>query len=264
MESIAYILGSTRSGTSALRNALGLTRYSGYGEGHIVPVLNDIINAVRYHRTDGLGARQPGNGLFQMRENVLLRHLFHGYESYLVSQVGSNWVMDKTPTITPIMMAPELNTFHKKARFLHCARRHIDNVQSKLKKFPDRTLEQHCEEWAQCNLMWLQVRDRLGENFIAFDFYDLSQDPEGTIGKIGRYLALDEEETAQAAAYLTSQRPQAANASRDLTKYLSLSEIDWTDKEKETFIRICEPVGQRLGYGLEDYWASTETDATAK
>ena len=40
MTTILYILGSTRSGTSALRNAIAGTRYKGFGEGHLVPILS--------------------------------------------------------------------------------------------------------------------------------------------------------------------------------------------------------------------------------
>lgn len=253
MVKLTYILGSTRSGTSALRNALSETRYSGYGEGHLTPLLGDILAVVRRHREEGLGAKIPGNGLFMMRENVMLRHMFYGYERYLLAEIGSEWVMDKTPTINPILLAPELNVFHQQVAFLHCARRHVDNVQSKIKKFPDRTLEQHCQEWAACNQAWLQVRDRLQGNYLDFDFYDLATDPQGMGRKIGEYLELDEDEITRLSAYLVSQRPQAA-ATRDVTKFLTLDETGWSDEEKEAFTRICGPVGNRLGYGLDDYW----------
>jgi len=256
MVKVTYILGSTRSGTSALRNALGETRYSGYGEGHLTPILGDILATVRRHREEGLGAKVPGNGLFMMRENVMIRHLFHGYERYLMTEIGSEWIMDKTPTISPILLAPELNVFHQEVTFLHCARRHVDNVQSKIKKFPDRTLEQHCQEWAACNQAWLQVRDRLQGNYLDFDFYDLATNPEATAQKIGTYLGLDAEEIGKMSAYLVSQRPQA-EATRDVTKFLTLDDTGWSDEEKETFVRICEPVGQRLGYGMEEYWKIT-------
>lgn len=254
MTEIVYILGSTRSGTSALRNGLGETRFSGYGEGHIVPILDDLLSSVRKHKKQGLGAAVSGNGMRELRENVLLRHLFHGYEQYLVNQIGSRHLMDKTPTITPIRMAPDLNTFHQNPHFIHCARRHVDNVQSKVKKFTDRSLEQHCREWADCNRAWLDTRDRLNGNFIDFDFHDLATDPERISALIGTYLELSEADTAALAAYLIAKRPQAS-ADRDLTQFLRLSEMDWSDEEKATFTRICGPVGEVLNYGMEDYYA---------
>jgi Sulfotransferase family len=256
MIEILYVLGSTRSGTSALRNGLAETRFAGYGEGHLVPVLDDMIRMVRRHKAEGLGAHVEGNGLFQLRENVILRHLFHGYEQYLVSQIGARHLMDKTPTIVPIQMAPDLNTFHQKPYFVHCARRHVDNVQSKLKKFPDRTVEQHCREWADCNLAWLSARDRLEGNFVDFDFHDLATDPAAIAARIGDYIALSAEDVEAFTAYLISQRPQAS-ADRDLTRFLKLSDMDWSDDDKQVFTDICGPVGERLGYGLEDYYSAS-------
>ena len=260
MTDVLYILGSTRSGTSALRNGLGNTRYRGFGEGHLVPILDDIVRAVRTHRIDGLGARTPGNGLFELRESVLIRHLFHGYENYLATVLESQSVMDKTPTITPIRLAPDLNRFHQTPYFIHCARRHVDNIQSKLKKFPDRTVQQHCQEWAACNATWLDVKEHLDGNYLAFDFYELVTDQEGTSRRIGEYLGLDEGEIAALAEYLISQRPQGAT-DRDLTQFLKLSEMEWSAQEKEDFVEICGPVGERLGYGLEDYYATPQQPA---
>jgi len=253
MIEVLYILGSTRSGTSALRNALSKTRYRGFGEGHLVPILDDLVRTVRTHRIDGLGARTPGNGLSELRENVLIRHLFHGYEGYLEAVLESRTIMDKTPTITPIRFAPDLNRFHQAPRFIHCARRHVDNIQSKLKKFPERTIEQHSQEWAACNAAWLEVQKQLGDNCLSFDFYDLVTDQAGTSQRIAAYLGLDEDETAAMTEYLISQRPQGTS-DRDLTRFLKLSEMDWTDEEKAVFVEICGPVGELLGYGLEDYF----------
>ena len=130
----------------------------------------------------------------------------------------------------------------------------MDNVQSKIKKFSDRSLEEHCREWADCNLAWQRTRENLDGNFVEFDFYDLATDPEGTARKIGDYIQLSDEEVAAFSGYLVSKRPQA-QADRDLTKFLKLSEVDWTDEEKEIFERICGPVGEMMGYGMEEYYA---------
>lgn len=254
MIEIVYILGSTRSGTSALRNALAETRFKGYGEGHLAPILVDLIRNVRQHKATGLGAGVEGNGLNRLRENPLLRRMIRGYERYLAEEVQSESILDKTPTIVPIRAAPDLNRFHDKPYFLHCARRHVDNIASKQKKFPDRTLEQHCREWADCNLAWLDVRPQLEGNCLSFDFFDIAVDPEGMAGKIGAYLRLTPAEVAAVGAYLDRQRPQAS-ADRDLTRFLKLSETGWTEAEQERFRAICGPVGERIGYGYDTYFA---------
>lgn len=254
MKEIVYVLGTTRSGTSALRNALALTRFRGYGEGHLAPILTDLISVVRRHKVGGLGADVEGTGLNLLRENVLLRHLFHGYEVYLSGEIGALSLIDKTPTIVPIEAAVELNTLHKNPHFIHCARRHVDNVHSKIKMFPGVPFAEHCHEWAACNASWLMVRERLDGNFLDFDFYDLATRPAEIGAKIGAYLALDEQDTGKVADYLVSQRPQSSQVDRDLTRFLKLKDTGWTEEQKADFLAICGPIGKRLGYGYEDYF----------
>ncbi len=254
MAGIIYVLGSTRSGTSAIRNALGETQYKGYGEGHLAPILVDMIATIRRHNSSGLGHDEPGNGLYKLRPFVLLRHLFHGYERYLVEEIGSEYIVDKTPTITPILAAPDLNKFHKNVKFIHCSRRHVDNIHSKLKKFPEKDIAHHTREWADTNAAWLDIRDELDENFVEFDFHQLATDPDSVAKLIGEYIGVDEDVIGKMAAYLHSQRPEAA-PDRDLTKFLKLSEVDWSDEDKAVFTSIAEDVGERLGYGFEDYFA---------
>lgn len=258
MIEIVYILGSTRSGTSALRNGLCQTRFTGYGEGHLVPILRDIIGVVDRHKTEGLGSDVAGNGLYRMDRDAMLRHLFRGYERYLSTRFKKKkgCVVDKTPTLVPIQAAPDLNRFHSTPHFIYCARRHLDNVQSKIRKFPGQSLEQHCREWVKCNESWLEVRERMNGNYLAFDFHDMATDPMGVATRIGSYLSLTAEDTAGLGAYLVSKRPQTTE-DRDLTQFLRLSDIDWTDEDKDTFVRICGPLGDRLGYGMEEYFQTT-------
>ena len=261
MVTILYILGSTRSGTSALRNAIAETRYSGYGEGHLVPMLIDIINTVRREKQTGLGHDVPGTGRHYLNADALIRHLFQGYERYLAEDLGCNHILDKTPTVAPIRAAPDLAAYHGDAKFLYCSRRHVDNVQSKLMKFPGVTLEEHAQEWAACHAAWLGARARLdaqGQDYLELDFFDLATDCDGVAARIGAYLSLDREETDSIARYLGSQRPQA-EPGRDLARFLRLSDLPWSDEQKAHFRDIAAPVGATLGYGFETYWEERET-----
>lgn len=250
---IVYVLGSTRSGTSALRNAIAQTRFKGYGEGHMEKMLTGLIETVRKHKASGIPER--GNAHSKLKPQALLRHLFQGYEAYLSENLRSDYLLDKTPSLTAIRAAPALNKLHTRAKFIHCARRHVDNVQSKLKKFPEQSFRQSCAAWASCNESWLEVRDKLGGNYLEFDFHELISDPEGISGRIAAYLELDETEGGLVASYLASQRPQA-EPGRDLMKFLRLDELDWSEAQKTEFREICGPVGERLGYGYESYFGT--------
>lgn len=261
MEKIVYILGTTRSGTSALRNALSRTRFAGYGEGHLAPLLVEIINSVRQQRETGLGCNVPGNGLFNLKTNVLIRRLFAAYEHYLETELGSAYLLDKTPTVTPIRNALELQQFHRNARFLHCARRHVDNIDSKRRKFPEQSFVSHCQEWVACMEGWLEVSPKLGDASLGFDFHELTTDPHGVAGRIGAFLGLDDTEIAAMGEYLVGNRPQAA-PDRDLLKSLTLDEVSWTDDEKDLFVRLCGPTGKRYGYGFDSYFEKEGAAAT--
>lgn len=255
---ILYILGSTRSGTSALRNAMATTRFAGYGEGHLVPLLSDVLEIIETQSARGTGAKVEGTGLFNLKPNVLIRHFFHGYERYLVSQLKSEFIIDKTPTIDPIHLAPQLNMYHANVRFIYCVRRHVDNIQSKRKKFADHPFLAHCREWTACHEAWLKAKPAMNENFLEIDFYDLATNPSGVAQDIGRYLELDAQDIENLETYLLNSRPEA-KANRDLTQFLKLSELDWDAEDKTAFKRICGPVGQAQGYGFESYFAEEST-----
>jgi hypothetical protein len=80
MVEICYVLGTMRSGTSAVRNALTRTKFKGPGEGHLVPVLADILGVVHKQKNSGLRAKGSGNGLFRMSEHEMATSILLGYE----------------------------------------------------------------------------------------------------------------------------------------------------------------------------------------
>jgi hypothetical protein len=253
MVEICYILGTTRSGTSALRNALAETKFKGPGEGHLVPLLEDLLGVVYKQKTSGLGAKSSGNGLFRMSEHEMGVSIFLGYEHYLQKTYGSEFIVDKTPTIEPIKFSSHLNRFHSSAKFIHCARRHIDNIISKCRKFPEVPFEIHCREWTDCSLAWEEKKPQLNGNFIEFDYFDLVNDVIGVSIRVADYLGLSEEERNIFNNYIGVQRPEGSKET-ELGRVARFSDVEWTDKEKIDFMRICEPRGSQLGYGLDYYF----------
>lgn len=226
-------------------------------------MLVDMINTVRREKQTGIGHDVFGTGLHHLDPDALIRELFDGYERYLAEEFACSHILDKTPTVAPIRAAPDLAAYHREAKFLYCSRRHVDNVHSKLMKFPDVTLEEHVAEWAACHAAWLGARAKLdaqGQEYLELDFFDLATDCAAVAARIGAYLGLDGDETAGIAHYLSSQRPQAEQG-RDLTRYLRLSEIAWSDEQKARFREIAAPVGATLGYGFETYWEVRKSDA---
>jgi len=256
MTTVCYILGSTRSGTSALRNAIWQTRFKGYGEGHIVPILRDLINSIDAHRQSGVGTKVPGNALYNIERDRLIRSLFAGYEQYLTEVLHSTYVIDKTPTIDPIKIASELNYFHRDAKFIFCSRRHVDNVASKIKKFPGGSFQSHCAEWTACNLAWRDAKGKLEGNYLEFDYHSLVNTPTEICQSIATYLELTNLEASRMLEYLISKRPDSSINS-DNNGHLRLDQLHWSEEQKQDFLRICDPVGRLFGYGINTYFSES-------
>ncbi len=250
---IVYILGTTRSGTSAIRNAIAQTRFKGFGEGHTVGILADFLKSVRKAKSEGQGADVAGTALFALQEHVFLRHVFFAYERYFEKTLGSSYIVDKTPNIIPIYLAPDLAKFHKDAKFIYCSRRHVDNIKSKIKKFPNQGFSSMCREWVGCNETWLKVQDDLGDRCLSFDFFELVTEQRLVSEKMGDLLDIDQAEVSAICKYLSNERPEAT-AGHDLMTHSKFSELDWEDEEKEVFLDICGPLGRKMGYGLEAYY----------
>ena len=134
-----FVLGPARSGTSAM--ALGLLdsgRYSGYGEGHLLPLAHDLLaTADTYYRryaeagADTLLGRVPiaaFQSLIRRSFVQLARDVF-----------PTRFWLDKTPTVAMVHAAPLMKELWPNARFIFMKRRVIENVLSRLRKFPGET-----------------------------------------------------------------------------------------------------------------------------
>ncbi len=252
MVEFLYILGSTRSGTSALRNAIYQTKYKGFGEGHTVPILIAIIKEI-YRAKSNPAADVNGNALNALDAEQLISALFQAYENHQAEAVKSRFILDKTPNVIPIENAATLLRHHTRARFVHCSRRHIDNIDSKVRKFPQHPFRNHCIEWAKCIAAWQEAKVGLRGHYVDFDYYYLVNDVEGTAARIADLLELEKGEVLAMANYLKTERPQAS-PDRELVKYIKFSEVTWSDEDRDIFTRVCVPVGKSLGYGLESYF----------
>src|SRR5579862_8917444 len=98
-KSVVFVLGSTRSGTSAVRHAIAATRYRGAGEGHVAGLAAKLHDAVTAYYGSHQAAREQGTLLSKIPENdwhegvnVLFRQVVEKYSP-------GQFVIDKTPTI---------------------------------------------------------------------------------------------------------------------------------------------------------------------
>ena len=245
-----FVTGSVRTATSALTWALmRATRYKGFAEGHVIDLAAALSAAVRVHLEE--------KHRFLPAEAVTEFHLYHFPAARLEAAVqqllrrlaagfATPFWIDKTPSHEMLLSVPLVARAWPNGRFVFMRRRGVENVMSRLRKFPTARFEPSCRRWAQIMAEWRRVRATIPDRWVEIEQRDLLTDPDGTAGRVGALLGLPAIETAALAAELRVQRPEVTDPAARVVA--DLSETGWTAEMIETFGRICGPEMAEYGY----------------
>jgi hypothetical protein len=247
-----FVLGAHRSGTSVVGRGLRKSgRYGGYGEGHLLPLLPALIATVRaYYEAE---AKAAAAGQFTQLASVSAGVVEEGLASVFgtVAQAqfpAGDW-MDKTPGAAMIRAAPLLAQLWPGAKFVFVQRRAIENVASRLRKFPQIAFETHCAEWRDAMAASRDARLRLGEAAITIDWIDLVQVPEKVMAILAPFAGLDLAQAERMLRVLRQDRPQ--QSCEAFGQVLSLADVPWVAPQRASFILLCGEEMQQAGYTLE-------------
>lgn len=244
-----FILGSGRSGTSiltaALKSGAGI---AGFNEGHFLPLLHGVMAEVdRYY---GAKEKIRSNELHlftHMGQEILEDDLISVFKRQCEQIHREEVWLDKSPTAAMIKAVPYLKRAWPEARYIFAKRRGIENVISRLKKFPNVDFETHCQQWSACMRSWLQVKDVVRDSSIEIDQRDIALQPCETARVIGEFLALDSNQVKKVEANFTGKRPQSTGSSESETA-LDISQVGWTEEQIDVFRSFCGEVSQAFGY----------------
>jgi hypothetical protein len=270
MHSPVFIVGSPRSGTSALADVLWHIGYHGFGEGHFLTLLPDIDALVDEHYF-WFPDTDPGVLLGNTDKRDLKRRLFEAFRTVMNDLNPKEPWFDKTGNPEMILAIPIVRELWPGSVFVFAKRRGIENVISRVKKFPGESFEDHCAGWARCMAVWRTIRQQLPPGcFIEVEQRDMIQQPERTARSLCAFLQVDESAvpadpsalggattTLGAACYImTTQRPQES-AERSASKAVSLAESGWTVEQTETFLEHCETEMKEFGYTMDEHYSAT-------
>jgi hypothetical protein len=256
MNTNLFIVGTTRSGTSAIRNAIAETRFKGPGEGHSVGLLGVISDAIETYFYENRAALPQGTMLAAWKRDVFWNDISAAYTKQIREFVSTGDFIDKTPNILPIRYASLIEASLEDVRFIYCRRRGVDNVLSKCRKWPELPFLEHCTEWTDINDAWDNVKLRLSSPALEAEYYDLATAPEVLTGRIGDFLELSTADRAVLMTELSKGRPTG-------DPWVSLANTGWSEAQMEEFRAVCGPAMERCGYGYDSYWASESNDLTA-
>jgi hypothetical protein len=253
-----FIVGSPRSGTSILVDALLTVGYRGFREGNFLSLLFNINREIDNHYS----IFSDGNE--KVMTNRISKDIFKGkifrcfYD--VVSEHNSMppW-FDKTGNPEMISCIPILRSLWPDAIFIFAKRRAIENVTSRLKKFPAHSFEHHCIDWARNMATWRSVRSQLpAAAFIEIDQQQIIQCPDEAALSLNAFLSVDTSKNDDLIKVFQINRPQQT-ADGSAARVISLESTGWSDQQKSVFLQHCKAEMEAFGYSMgNDYSGSNE------
>ena len=249
-----FIVGSPRSGTSILVDGLLAAGYSGFREGNLLGLAKPLLDSVdRYFQIhDGsdkrtlMGQLEPEDfkgPILRLFKDVLLRH-----------NALDPW-FDKTGSAETIRIIPDLVSLWPDCRIIFAKRRGIENVVSRMRKFPENDFQFHCMDWARNMAAWRKARQVLDQAiFLEVDQHDIISRPAEVAAQITQLLSLSAAQETLIAQTFQRNRPQQTESGW-AERVLALESTGWSPAQITIFRESCATEITNFGYSLDNtYW----------
>jgi len=251
-----FIVGSPRSGTSALADVALAAGYSGFREGMFLSLITQVSAAVNMQFATYATPPSPEVLIGRLDRTAVNRALAETIAGFARSANKVEPWFDKTGNPEMIEAIPMLREIWPDAVFLFAKRRAIENVVSRLRKFPGLGFAYHCRDWARNMAAWRQVAPTLPPAVRReVDQQDMIQQPDIIAAELQVFLGLGVDRRVPMRRAMSDSRPQETSAGT-AERRLDLAATGWSPADISTFKTICGPEMQAFGYSMdESYWA---------
>jgi len=245
-----FVVGSPRSGTTILGNSLrkALAVDKGFGESHLLPLATLIRKTVHDYHSNCNASQLPGMMLNHVNPHLLCEQMLSAIKQQYARQAQSGWIIDKTPGGPMIRSLPEIVRLWPDARVLFSKRRGIENVVSRLTKFPDVDFETHCTQWRNCMNHWNLVKSTI-EHHLEVDQFDVLNQPDDVATRLTGFLGLTDEQQSILVDAFTADRPEQT---RKQSSALDLQNVNWSSAQKNFFEEHCADVLHQWNYSVDN------------
>ena len=262
----AYIVvGSPRSGTTVVGNMVQQAfQTKAHGEAHIAELFNNLVEKSVDYIDNSKAANNKGTLVWEMPTVFLKAQLVKQLRDIYVTYYGSDVVIDKTPGLPMLRALPLLLLAFPQAKVVYCQRRGIENVASRLRKFPNAKFEVHCKQWVQTIKVWERMKTYLSRLtarnnwWIEIEQFELATSPERVTKKLGAFLSLDKQAVSRMFEYQDQNSPQITGGKpSDVT---SLDQLNWSTAQKQCFINTCGSTMKQQGYSMDESYYTTPVE----
>jgi len=242
-----FVVGSPRCGTSILTRALQAAGYAGYAEGNFLSLIQAFEFKIDGHFKD-FGSTDP-DVLTAHLDPTALKLGTAGVLRDVVEKLyrGKPW-LDKTGNPEMIEAIPILRAMWPDSVFIFAKRRAIENIVSRLLKFPANSFEYHCADWTRNMSTWRRIRtSQPGLKYLEIDQRDIAEQPDETAALLAEFLNMPGELADFMTGIFTRERPQET-AEGTALRTLSLAQTGWSPDQKDMFRRRCGVEMHEYGY----------------
>lgn len=242
-----FVVGSPRSGTSILTRALQAAGYAGYREGNFLSLIHAFEFQINAHFKI-FGSSDP----YVLTTHVDTTVLKLGVAGVLRDGVeklyrGKPW-LDKTGNPEMIEAIPILRAIWPDSVFIFAKRRAVENIVSRLLKFPAHSFEYHCADWTRNMNTWRRMRKTQTDlKYIEIDQRDIAEQPEETAALLADFLNMPSELAELMTGIFTRERPQET-AHGTALRTLTLGQTGWSAEQLDIFHRRCGVEMHEYGY----------------
>jgi hypothetical protein len=242
-----FIVGSPRSGTSILTRALATAGYHGFQEGNLLG-LGQVIDRDVDWFFDANNTTSHATLLANVNRTALKADLFLALKQTIDNLNPVSPWFDKTGNPETILLLPRIMEAWPNSRVIFAKRRGVENVISRLQKFPDFDFRYHCKDWAANMRAWRETRGSLDQARITeVDQNEILVSPDVVAARLGAFLGLSSERSALAERTLRIERPQETSPG-SAARAIRATDTHWTDEQRLTFETLCGEEMQVYGY----------------
>lgn len=254
-----FILGSTRSGTSAFAEAIAASgKFWGQKEGQLLDLFAHLRDSVRafYDEKQRSGAVNEATFISRVPMAFFLKGLRHIFVELIRTAAPSPYWFDKTPNHHMIHLAPHFLAMWPNAKFIFLKRRAPEFIESRRRKFPQSSFEENCRSWAATMQSWTAVRDQLKGCAMEIDQLALANSPKTVAINVAAFVGFDHVQARRFSQALADGRPEQTG--RDAAAILQMDHLDWGPDDHAVFDSICAPLMERYGYARDESYRLAE------